>query len=283
MKHSYIIALLVLIQIMLSDKLTAQNLDFGVVAGLPSYSGDLSPQELGIYFDDIRVGGGIFLRNQYSKRLGIRYGLTYGRISSSAPLRGANGYRPNFLTDLYEVSALAEITPFTIGYYDAGTIITPYLALGLALFQFDPKTEFQGERISLQPLGTEGQGLPGYSAPYRRLQVSMPVGIGLKFVVQDKWTIGAEIVGRKTFTDHLDDRSGATVVFGDVVQGNGELSGRLSNENLQPVPENFERTYQRGGEYDDWYYFSALTISYRFQSSDTIYKPGKKGVICPRF
>lgn len=261
----------------------AQNYDLGIVVGLPSYSGDLSPQELGIYLDDIRVGGGVFLRNQYSKRLGIRYGLTYGRISASAALRGDNGYTPNFRSDIYEASAIAEITPFYIGYYDAVTVIAPYINLGLAFYQFNPQTLNENDWINLQALGTEGQGLPGYAAPYRRFQASMPIGFGVKFIIQDKLTIGAEVTARKTFTDYLDDRSSATVIYGDVVQGNGELAARISNEDLQPVPENFDASYTRGGSFDDWYYFSGLTLSYRFQSRYLVYKPGKKGVICPRF
>lgn len=283
MKITFTPYLVALVIFLVSSSVLAQNYDLGIVVGLPSYSGDLSPQEIGIYLDDLRVGGGLFLRNQYSKRLGIRYGLTYGRISASGPLRGENGYTPNFRNDIIEVSSIAEITPFYIGYYDAGTIIAPYLNIGLALYHFNPQTLDQEEWLNLQPLGTEGQGLPGYAAPYRRLQVSMPLGIGIKFVIQDKWTIGAEITARKTFTDHLDDRSSATVIYGDVVQGNGELAARLSNQNLLPIPENFETSYTRGGDYDDWYYLSGITLSYRFQSGGMVYKPGKKGVICPRF
>mgnify|MGYP006276756931 FL=1 len=260
-----------------------QNLDAGVFLGLPSYSGDLSATQVGLYFDDLRVGGGFFLRSQFSRRLGLRYGLHYGRVSGVRTTERANGYQPNFRSDLFEASAIAEVSPWTIGYYSSKIIIAPYLTAGLALFRFNPRTLYRGEYIATQPLGTEGQGLPGYPAPYRRLQFSVPVGIGIKFIISDTWTIGAEITARKTFTDYLDDRSGNTVTYGDVVRGNGELAARISNHYLDPTPENFDITYRRAGQFDDWYYFTGVTLSYRFQSARTIYKPGLNGVICPRF
>ena len=267
----------------LSPRSTAQNLDIGALVGIPSYSGDLSAQEIGLYLDDLRIGGGLFLRNQYSPRLGIRYGLTYGRVSAASANAGANGYRPNFRTDIYELSAMAEISPWNLGYYGSQTVIVPYFSAGLALFRFNPQTLFEGSWIDLQPLGTEGQGLPGYPAPYRRVQVSMPFGLGIKFVISDTWTIGAEITARKTFTDYIDDRSSLTLIYGDIVQGNGELAAQISNSNLTPTPDNFNIDYTRGGRFDDWYYLAGLTLSYRFQKEGLIYRPGKKGVICPRF
>lgn len=269
--------------LLLSMRATAQNLDAGVFVGLPSYSGDLSATQVGLYFDDLRVGGGFFLRNQYSRRLGIRYGLNYGRISATRRTERANGYTPNFRSDLFEASAIAEVSPWTIGYYSSKVIIAPYVSAGLALFRFNPRTLYREEYIATQPLGTEGQGLPGYPAPYRRLQFSVPLGIGVKFIISDTWTIGAELTARKTVTDYLDDRSGATVVYGDVVQGNGDLAARISNHYLDPSPENFDISYRRAGRFDDWYYFTGITLSYRFQSTQMVYKPGLRGVICPRF
>jgi len=267
----------------LPHKGKSQNLDVGVFVGLPSYSGDLSTSQVGLYFDDLRVGGGLFLRNQFSRRLGIRYGVNYGRISGARRTERANGYFPNFRSDIFELSAIAEVSPWSMGYYSSKIVIAPYLSAGLALFGFNPRTLYQGEYIATQPLGTEGQGIPEYPAPYRRLQFSVPIGLGLKFIVSDTWTIGIEFTARKTFTDYLDDRSSANVIYGDIVQGNGEIAARISNHFLDPGPENFEVNYQRGGSFDDWYYFSGVTLSYRFQTTKTVYKPGLKGVICPRF
>ena len=39
---------------------------------------------------------------------------------------------------------------------------TPYVTGGAAVFTFNPKAEYNGEWVALQPLGTEGQGLPQY-------------------------------------------------------------------------------------------------------------------------
>jgi hypothetical protein len=41
-----------------------------------------------------------------------------------------------------------------------------YLSMGAIFFKFNPKGKYLNEWLELQPIGTEGQGLPGYDAPY---------------------------------------------------------------------------------------------------------------------
>ncbi len=74
------------------------------------------------------------------------------------------------------------------------------------------------ERVYLQPLRTEGQGLRDNTRPdgdpqckdcaddpYSLLQFAIPVGIGVRRKLTDKLDLRFSVGLRKTFTDHIDD------------------------------------------------------------------------------
>lgn len=235
---------------------TAQGVELGLLVGGSLYSGDLSPKEFGIYTKDIRLAGGVFGRIPVGDMLKVRIGVTAGRISSSEKDTLREIPRPSFQSSLAEVSLVGEIYPLkTYG------IVQPYLFGGVAVYRFNPQAGFDNGWIDLQPLGTEGQGLPGYEAPYKLTQFSIPFGVGVKFVFNEAWSLGLEFGWRKTFTDHLDDISYQEVTYRDVFDGNGELAAQFSN----PVAKGAEAdipVYRRGGDHLDWYHVGGITLSY---------------------
>jgi hypothetical protein len=86
---------------------------------------------------------------------------------------------------------------------------TPYFVGGIGVFMFNPQARLNGDWLSLQPLGTEGQFLQGSKVkPYSRIQLALPLGAGVRIKLRDKVDLYAEMVWRKTFTDYLDDVSG---------------------------------------------------------------------------
>lgn len=262
-----------------------QDLDFGITGGIGLYSGDLSPKEFAIYPNDYGYAGGIFLRQRYSRFVGIRTGLTLAKVmgdernNGNMPERGLN-----FQSNITEFSLIGEVHLFHIGYARNKTVISPYVAFGLGLFAFNPKINFNGELLELRALTTEGQGLNGYANRYSRTQFSIPFGGGINILINDKLTIGAEMLFRSTLTDHLDDVSDARVKYGDILTERGELSARISNPLLDPaVSENLEVTYSRGGKYNDWYIIPALTLSWRIKSTGRSRSVYSKYMECPRF
>ena len=84
---------------------------------------------------------------------------------------------------------------------------TYYGFIGIGGFYFNPKAFYNGSWVALQPLGTEGQGLPGEGPKYSRLNVAVPIGLGMRYAIDEFWKIGVEIGYRKTFTDYIDDVS----------------------------------------------------------------------------
>jgi len=259
-----------------------QGTELGIMGGASVYSGDLSKQEFGVYVDEINPAFGAFARFNLNRTVALRLGLTMGRVSGDDDNTGRENRGLSFRSRITEFSLVGEVNLFKLGrYQDRGTI--PYLFGGLAIFNFNPEAAFDGDYVELQPLGTEGQGLPNYEAPYNLTQVSIPLGVGVKFMLNDNITLGLEFGGRKTFTDHLDDVSDAEVNYLDVLEGNGELAAMLSNPTLQD-PDSESLTYRRGGQYNDWYYFGGATLSFRLSGSG----PGTgwgsgKGIGCPTF
>lgn len=135
-----------------------------------------------------------------------------------------------FRTDLLEISLSGEIN--IIG-FEPGNMrkrFSPFVAAGLGMIVFDPKApyssswihdqmdnskgiiqnpfNYQYDRwIRLQPLGTEGQGLPGYANKYKLVQPMYTLGLGIKCNITPKVNLSWQLNHHFTFTDYLDDVS----------------------------------------------------------------------------
>lgn len=258
----------------------SQNMELGLWGGVSLYQGDLSPYDPIDYLGELEPGGGVFLRVNPVKPFSFRLGLSLGQVNAKDGVTNPEnaGRGLNFRTNITELALTAEWNLFRIG-NPRGTQFVPYLYGGAALFRFNPETEFEGNWIELQPLGTEGQGLPGYEAPYDLTQLSIPLGGGLKFIFKERFTLGFEMAARKTFTDYLDDISSQTINYLDVLEGNGSLAAQLSNPSIKD-PEVENLIYRRGGEFDDWYFFGGVTLSFAFGEGSGV---RGRGIGCPTF
>jgi hypothetical protein len=96
----------------------------------------------------------------------------------------------------------------------------PYLMVGFGGMYFNPRgtlyTDFKKgtkQWVDLRPLRTEGQGFDkvGYPEMYSRYSMIVPAGVGFRFDLGPRTSIGLEYMLRYTFTDYLDDVSGKYV------------------------------------------------------------------------
>ncbi len=263
---------------------SAQDIDLGVALGTTFYSGDLVPREFGIYVNDLYPSGGPFARFNFNRFLSVRTGFLYARVSGDDANYGLDQVRGlNFRSDIFELYALGEINLGNFGYRTSSAVFMPYLAAGGGVFYFNPQFNRDGEWIDTQPLGTEAQGLEGYPAPYDRVQYNLQLGAGVKLLLNERWMIGGELVGRYLFTDYLDDVGSMPVNYQTIFDGNGPTAAYVSRPTLDPGQENTDVTYVRGGEGRDWYYFMGLTLSFRLVSENVFYGPRKFDVMCPVF
>ncbi len=149
-----------------------------------------------------------------------------------------------------------------------------YLFLGVSGFYFNPKAQYQGEWVELQPLGTEGQGLAGQPDKYDLYQPAIPMGLGMRFGLGRKYRIGLEIGYRKTFTDYIDDvstdyydndelrqkRGNKAAYLADPSKGDIETYTTSNGYTYDPTAEGM----QRGDPSDkDTYIFTTITFSWK--------------------
>lgn len=259
-------------------QLTSQT-HIGVMGGVALYSGDLSPTEFGVYFEEVQPAFGVFTRIELGKAGALRLGVTGGSVEGDDARHGREDRGLSFRSRITEFSLVGELNLFKIG-AAANRGLVPYVFGGGAVFRFNPETLFDGDYIELQPLGTEGQGLPNYEDAYRLTQFAVPLGVGVKILLNEQLTLGLEFGGRMLFTDYLDDVSSREVNYFDVLEGNGELAARLSRPNLQDPTA--ETSYRRGGQYNDWYYIGGVSLAFRIGGDNRGVQSGR-GMGCPTF
>lgn len=148
--------------------------------------------------------------------------------------------------------------------------VNTYIFTGLLGFWFNPKgQDSTGTWHSLQPLGTEGQGLVETRPFYSRISVAIPFGVGFKYGITRKISIGLEYGMRYTFTDYIDDVS-TTYYPNDLLR---EMRGDIAAEMADPNKGNPELTgqteaYQQRGNprNNDAYMFTLITVSYKLNT-----------------
>lgn len=272
-------------------KVEAQTLDIGIGVGGSTYWGDMNTPDFGSNIGNTRPAVQLVGNLGFSDYLSVRGGLLYGRLGaadrkSNVPWQQTRNL--DFTSPYLELSLLTEIHVFGYNRLEE-SFLSPYVALGLSGFYFNPSTVYQGVSYELQPLGTEGQGLPGFADPYSRFSGALVFGAGSKFKLSESVTMSVDILARRTFTDYIDDLSTDYVSYPELAAGNGEIAARLGNrmgEFLgQEEPVVLETGSQRGGNTVRDYVFTGMVtfyINFSQNAGGGLFK-GRGGVECPTF
>lgn len=195
----------------------AQSSEVGFGLGTFNYTGDL------VQFYNFRFSkpaATVFYRANLSNVVSFRAGITAGLIGASEVPTDAFASQRNtsFRHFLYEGSTVMEY--HFLNWRDTKRYVrfTPYLFGGVALFGFSGEVD--------------------RTQAYSTVQMAIPFGAGVKYVLNPKWYLSLEFGMRKTFFDYLDNISG----------------GDLRNKN-----------YQYGNESNnDHYYFLGVSITRTF-------------------
>lgn len=232
-KINYLLSFL-LIFILSMGEIQAQKYDVGGGVGVAAYSGDIirkiDPGQLGLQ-------GTLFGRrnfdNVWSLRAGASAGFLYGADSIKPIDRLAEMRDGRFRAGVLELSAVMEFN--FLDYLTPGSEFrfSPYAFFGIGYtFAFAKGNTFQYNASSRYNLGT----------------VVIPFGGGIKYQLDERWTLAAELGFRPTFTDYLDK-----------IDSKEPSIPRYQDPNNpdQPYGINFGNAYDK-----DWYYFLGVTISY---------------------
>jgi hypothetical protein len=115
----------------------------------------------------------------------------------------------SFNTNVWELDLQGDFNFFRYIPGDADFNYTPYITFGVGVFNYDPYAYLNGKKYFLRTLGTEGQGSALYPdrKPYGSMAICIPFGVGFKYALNERFSLGFEIVHRFTTTDYLDDVS----------------------------------------------------------------------------
>ena len=271
----------------------SQENEVGIGLGVTNFMGDLGRKgtKSHTYFGDIsgsmfRPAGQVFYTHSFNRRFAMKVALTVGEFAgddskaNTQNLHDDGWYRSyrnlNFKSRVIELAVTGQfnILKYEVGSTQYNRRWTPYIFGGVSVFNFDPKAYYEGKWIRLQPLGTEGQGLPNYPdrKKYSLVQVAIPLGIGIKYNINKALSIGVEFGHRVCFTDYLDDVSKTYVGKDDLYAYYGKdraaLVYALSRRSGEKDPEGHYASVTAKGEYrgnpksNDSFIFSMVTMSY---------------------
>lgn len=250
----------------------SQPLRLHVMGGFANYSGDI--QQKSFTFQQangvVSAGATFDLSNKFS----LRSDYSFAKLGADDKRNEKENIRNrnlNFKTLIRELSITAEYNLFDL----TERKFSPYVFAGIGGFLFSPYTnDSAGTKVYLQGLSTEGQGLSAYPdrKQYRKAQLNIPVGGGIKYALSDDIHLGFELGVRKLFTDYLDDVSTTYVDESILRAERNALAAQLAfrGDELKSNPQSYPAggTIRGGSKYKDVYYFGQVRISFRMNWFD---------------
>ena len=255
----------ILIAPFLTLNLSAQRgWEAGGGIGVSHYFGDLNTS-----FDVMHPGlsATAIARFNFNDRICLKMSANYGTISADDK-NSNNKYELQrnlrFKSMIIDGAAQMEFNFLPYNYFDRTQRFSPYLFLGINVFNFNPRAKYEDKWYNLRPLGTEGQFR---GEEYYTTQMGLVYGGGLKIAFNEEWSMNLEISARKLFTDYLDDVSKTYPNMNDVRKQHGAIAVSLSDPSIvaenQPKVGQFGR--QRGdSRTNDMYTFFGVSLLYYF-------------------
>ncbi len=257
-------------------------------AGLANYQGDLQVKKFS--FSPVKPALGLGLSYQLNPKFSLRGSFNYLQLEGGDNINGGNknnrARNLSFNTRVLEAQVGIEYSLFDLEYRS----VSPFLFVGGGVFQFNPwiKDE-EGNKVFLQNLGTEGQGLAQYPErkEYNLVQFALPFGGGVKTTLSPRLRLGVELVFRKLFTDYLDDVSTTYADSSFLAQGRGAAAVQYAfrGDELPGGGTYPAAGSQRGNPKNkDWYYSTTIRIGYSMGGRNSgDHGSGRAKLGCPNF
>ena len=253
----------------------AQWLEMGVSSGVASYVGDI-PNPVGTF--QWGAAGAAYAKYNFNPHWGLKLQWGVQRIHAADSLSGVasrDTINLSFRNNIQSATLNVEFNfwPFVPGSRKKKS--APYVGLGIGRISFDPQAKYRGEWVSLQPLGTEGQGLedkPGLQGlveeeRYALSAWAFPVTLGFRHNLRDKHSLGVEFVYCYTSTDYLDDIKGKFVDPSLLRLHRNGMAADLSDRSWENGHTVRSPGTQRGvNAYNDAYWSLMVNYSYSIPS-----------------
>ena len=234
--------------------------EIGFSVGTTFYIGDLNQFKP---FYKSNLAGGFMYRFNVHSRMTLRFTGIYGKVEAydqdaSQPLIVNRNL--SFESPITELAGGIEFHYFPFQFGNKRYKGTAYMIAQVGFFKMNPQTQYNGELVDLQPLGTEGQNANSGKANYGLYQLCVPLGLGLKLSMGKYVSFNMDIAIRKTFTDYLDDVKSDTYYDPVALQAlNGTEAAALSNRSIDG------NTLGRRGNSSnkDWYVYCGGMLTFR--------------------
>lgn len=217
-----------------------QEGEFGVTLGAAHYFGDLNTRA---GLNRPKLAFGAFFRKQFGNYIGLRVGGQFAQVGYS-DVYSSNEYQQrrnlSFNSRIWELALQGDFNFYKFVPGDPDHAFTPYVTLGVGIFNYDPYAYLGGEKYFLRQLGTEGQGSAPYPErkAYSSMAVAIPFGVGVKYNLTPGINVGFEVVHRFTNTDYLDDVS--------TTYAGADAFPNLPNGDPSPAFLLQDRSYEKG-------------------------------------
>ncbi len=247
-----------------------QKGEFGINAGLAHYFGDLNPRGA---INHPKLSVGAFFQKQFNNYTGIKvaahyFSLGYSDKYSSNSFQQARNF--SFNTDVFELAVLGEFNFFKFNPTDPEHNFTPFVTVGAGTFSYNPYAYYQGKKVFLRPLHTEGQTFYQNRKEYGTMAICFPIGFGFKYSLSDKVNFTIDLTHRFTTTDYIDDVSTTYVgidKFPANPNGSPSLAGILQDRSYENGKVIGTEGRQRGwSKQKDQYIILEVGLSFNISS-----------------
>lgn len=269
-KKHFIVALIVLLagQFLAIKEAKAQIIEVGASVGLSYYMGDINPR---IPFMKSDLGWGALVRYYSDTRWAFRLAYSNLQLNGSDE---ASGYRPerglSFNTKVHDIALVAE---FNFLDYFTGSRrngLSPYLFGGISVFAFNPKADDGTELCNVLTDVDYDKSIPSNGdVKYRKMSVSLPFGVGVKYSLGKKLGVALEWRWDYTFTDWLDDCHAYYPLYDNAdkpyVQYADPTGFTAETDPTTGIISNNKKYVQRGNYSDnDWFGYLNFSVVYKF-------------------
>ena len=181
----------------------------GLMGGAMVYTGDAHSERF-LLKNGLSPAGGAFFKYYLTDNFSVKANALVGKIKGDDKnypddRHGQRNFK--FSSSIFDVAAILEFEPWARKRYSSGTfrrIFSPYINIGAGFVNATPTVDFnEANNRLLTPQIEADKAYRNYN------HFSLPLGIGWRYDISERLTIGAEASYRKPFTDYLDGISKA--------------------------------------------------------------------------
>ena len=208
-KSSFVIVIIAVSFLRTNGQVQSKGIEVGLGLGVYVYEGDLTPNKFGS-FKTTKPGIHFFGSKVINSNLSLRINLAIAKLKGDESKYSNPEYRQqrnfNFKTGLFELSTLGVWDILGNNYNREKARLSPYMFSGAGLSFVKIRRDWGNMNIEIfDPESAVQTGLTiDTQKKLPRIMLFIPVGLGIRYEISNRFAINAETSNRFVFTDYLD-------------------------------------------------------------------------------